>query len=283
MGPTACGKTDLAIRLARELPIEIVSVDASMVYRGLDIGTAKPSKSLLDEIPHHLINIRAPHQPYSAANFCKDAQQAIDTIFAKQKIPLLVGGTMLYFKALQEGLSELPSTDVLTRQTLLEEAAANGWESLYQQLSIIDPVSAARIHPNDPQRVSRALEVYRMTGKTLSAYFDEQKPAKSSYHYYSLGLLPTDRTLLHQRIATRFEQMLSEGWIEEVKQLLPVAESILMKTIGYKQICLYLQGIIDEKTMITQGVIATRQLAKRQMTWLRHWPDIKLLDPDKDI
>lgn len=303
MGPTACGKTDLAIYLAETLPVEIISVDSAMVYRGLDIGTAKPSQEILDQVPHHLINILEPNETYSAADFCQDTTRIMDDIISRDKIPLLVGGTMLYFRALQQGLSELPSSDSVTRERILAEAELIGWVGLHDKLKAIDPKSAARIHPNDPQRIERALEVYYLTGKSLSEHFEAGKKAemnkdnnsdenKYTYRYHSLGLFPQNRELLHKRIEKRFKQMLSEGWIDEVKALsakfskkLPVnffkeiTEFPIMRMVGYRQIGLYLSGKINEQEMIEQGIIATRQLAKRQMTWLRSWPDIVLLDP----
>lgn len=281
MGPTACGKTDLAIRLCEKFPFEIISVDSAMVYKGLNIGTAKPEPAILTKTPHHLVNIREPHQTYSAADFCEDVAQAVEEIFNKGKVPLLVGGTMLYFKALQQGLSTLPSADPATREKILSDAARLGWTALHEQLKGVDPESALRIHPNDPQRIERALEVYYLTGKPLSYHFHQKE--KLSFNYHSVGLFPENREYLHQRIEQRFKQMLAEGWVNEVQNLLESKQldfsSPAMRMVGYRQIGQYLQHEIDENTMIEQGIIATRQLAKRQMTWLRHWPEIRLLDP----
>ncbi len=285
MGPTATGKTDLAMRLCDSFPFEIVSVDSAMVYKGMDIGTAKPEQAILDKYPHYLVNIREPYQTYSAADFCQDVGKIAEEIFQRKKIPLLVGGTMLYFKALQEGLSALPSADPLIREKILNEAKVLGWQILHEKLQKVDPASALRIHPNDPQRIERALEVYYLTGKPLSEYFNQKE--KVNFHYISLGLFPQDRVLLHQRIERRFKQMLEMGWIQEVKKLLESQQldfvSPAMRMVGYRQIGDYLQGTTDEKTMIEKGIIATRQLAKRQMTWLRHWPDICLIEPFQNL
>jgi len=282
MGPTACGKTYLAIQLMQQFPIEVVSVDSAMVYRGMDIGTAKPDRKILQNFPHHLIDIREPWETYSAADFCQDANTIIEDILSRRKIPLLTGGTMLYFKALQQGLSELPSSDPDIRRQILEEASQKGWTAMHEKLSTIDLKAALRIHPNDPQRIGRALEVYAITGKTLTEHFE--KPLKSDEnHYQSIVLLPSDRKKLHKNIETRFHQMLSEGWADEVKTLLSderiTLESSCMRTVGYRQIGMYLQGKISYDRMISQGVAATRQLAKRQMTWLRPWPKAVFLDP----
>ena len=281
MGPTACGKTDLAIRLCEKFPFEIISVDSAMIYKGLNIGTAKPEPSILEKTPHHLIDIREPNEIYSAANFCGDVNKIAKEIFNKGKIPLLVGGTMLYFKALQEGLSTLPSADVAIREKILKEADESGWTALHEKLKIIDPASALRIHPNDPQRIERALEVYYLTGKPLSQHFEAKE--KLPFNYISIGLFPENRSYLHQRIQERFKQMLAAGWIDEVKNLLANKQvdfsSPALRMVGYRQMADYLKGEIDEKTMIEQGIVATRQLAKRQMTWLRHWKDIFLIDP----
>lgn len=287
MGPTASGKTDLAIRLCEIFPFEIISVDSAMVYKGLNIGTAKPDHATLEKFPHHLVDIREPNQTYSAADFSQEATKSAEDIFKRGKVPLLVGGTMLYFKALQQGLSILPSADPAIRERILNEATILGWQELHERLKKIDPLAAARIHPNDPQRIERALEVYYLTGKPLSKHFDKKE--KIDFNYCSIGLFPEDgkgRELLHQRIELRFKQMLAAGWIDEVKNLLQ-AEKLdfscpAMRMVGYRQIAEYLNGEIDEKTMIEKGIIATRQLAKRQMTWLRHWPDILLMDPFQD-
>lgn len=281
MGPTACGKTDLAIRLWEKFPFEIISVDSAMVYKGLNIGTAKPESRVLEKIPHHLINIREPNESYSAANFCEDVARIAEEIFNKGKVPLLVGGTMLYFKALQQGLSTLPSADSAIRDKILKDAEEVGWVALHKKLKEFDPESAIRIHPNDPQRIERALEVYYLTGIPLSQHFEEKE--KLPFNYFSIGFFPENRVYLHRRIEERFRQMIADGWVNEVKNLLSSKQlefsSPAMRMVGYRQIGEYLQGEIDEKTMIEQGIVATRQLAKRQMTWLRHWKNIVLMDP----
>lgn len=286
MGPTASGKTDLAIQLCESYPFEIISVDSAMVYRHMDIGTAKPSQAILQKIPHHLIDIIEPADTYSAADFCADAEKAVEDITSRGKLPLLVGGTMLYFKALQEGLTDLPSADPKIREQILQEATVNGWQSLHETLKKVDPGSAERIHPNDPQRIERALEVYYLTGKSLTDHFAQRRQfCAGHYSFISIGLFPENREYLHQRIETRFNQMLSAGWIEEVEQLISRQQlnfsDPAMKMVGYRQIGCYLRGEMDQKTMFNQSIVATRQLAKRQMTWLRHWPSITLLDPWK--
>lgn len=284
MGPTASGKTQLAIELARQFPFEVISVDSAMVYRGMDIGTAKPSADILREIPHHLIDIRDPSEPYSAAQFCHDANLSIKDIFSRGKIPLLVGGTMLYARALQQGLSLLPVADPLLRARLKEEGDQKGWDKLHQRLSDVDPIAAARIHPNDPQRIQRALEVYELTGKNLTTWHQEN-PASSMFDsIYSLAIIPSDRALLHARIAERFSEMLKAGWIDEVRclfergDLTPDLPSI--RSVGYRQIWDYLAGKISYLEMEERGVIATRQLAKRQLTWLKSWPDLVVFESE---
>lgn len=304
MGPTASGKSDLAFRLAEKYPIEIISVDSAQVYRGMDIGTAKPSQAMQEKIPHHLIDIIDIHDVYSAADFCRDASVAIEAIFSRGNIPVLVGGTMLYFKALQQGLSALPEANLAVRHQIETEAKELGWEALHEKLKSIDPESAACIHPNDPQRIGRALEVYYLTGRSRTAFFEEgrclddgKSPVCDSkrgiFHYHNIGLFPHDRARLHHQIEQRFHQMIAQGWIEETEQLLlKLSNNALnnniyvdypsMRMVGYKQIIEYLHNKMDKNAMIEQGIIATRQLAKRQMTWLRqpkHWPHMELLDP----
>lgn len=297
MGPTASGKSDLAYRLAEKYPIEIISVDSAQVYRGMDIGTAKPSQEIQEKISHHLIDIIDIHEVYSAADFCRDATIAIEAVLSRGNIPVLVGGTMLYFKALQQGLSALPEANLAVRTQIEEEAKIMGWEALHEKLKSIDPESAARIHPNDPQRIGRALEVYYLTGKPLSAHFTDDTLTHHNFNYYNIGLFPQDRACLHHKIEQRFHHMLSQGWIEETENLLKklscnnessnaiFVDYPSMRMVGYKQILDYLYNKIDKKTMIEHGIIATRQLAKRQMTWLRqskHWPNMKLLEPWKE-
>ncbi len=278
-GPTASGKTDLAVALVQRLPLDIVSVDSAQVYRGLDIGTAKPDAATRALAPHRLIDICEPEDPYSAARFVRDARREIAAIHAAGRVPLLVGGTMLYFRALLEGLSPLPPADPTLRRRLAAEAAAHGWQHLHQRLAARDPQAAARIHPNDPQRLQRALEVVELTGRPLS---DLQRSAGprllDECEVLAFGLLPADRAALHRRIARRFEAMLAAGLVEEVEGLrrrpglhggLPA-----LRSVGYRQVWAYLEGDCTYPEMVERGIIATRQLAKRQMTWLRggaHW------------
>ncbi|TDV51333.1 tRNA dimethylallyltransferase [Pseudomonas graminis] len=292
MGPTAAGKTDLAIELTKVLPCELISVDSALVYRGMDIGTAKPSKALLDAYPHRLIDILDPGQSYSAADFRTDALQAMAEITARGKIPLLVGGTMLYFKALLEGLADMPAADAEVRAQIEAQAASQGWQALHDELATIDPVSAARIHPNDPQRLVRALEVFRVSGMSMTAHREQQsaQSAQASasgrhqlpYTVANLAIAPTDRKVLHDRIAVRFRQMLEEGFVEEVVALRSRGDlhSDLpsIRAVGYRQVWDHLDGKLNRDEMQERGIIATRQLAKRQFTWLRSWQDLHWLD-----
>ncbi len=273
MGPTASGKTELAIFLVQHLPVEIISVDSAMVYRQMNIGSAKPTSEVLAQAPHHLIDIHDPREPYSAAQFCQDALTAIQDIHANGKIPLLVGGTGLYFRSLQQGLSDLPSADAGIRKKLDQEAAAIGWPGMHQKLVDIDPQAAGRIHPNDTQRIQRALEVYEITGLTLSEHY--QHSMAQSWHYPTVKIIiaPQQREILHDKIAQRFQQMLHTGLIDEVRALFergdldPSLPAI--RAVGYRQVWQYLAGEFDKITLEEQGIIATRQLAKRQLTWLR--------------
>jgi tRNA dimethylallyltransferase len=286
MGPTASGKTDLAVELTRHLPCAIISVDSAMVYRGMDIGTAKPSPELLAEVPHRLIDIRDPHDAYSAADFCKDALFEINTLLTEEKIPLLVGGTMLYFRALQQGLSSLPAANAKVRAQLLLDAEKEGWESLHTRLKQIDPESALRIHPNDPQRLQRALEVYLVSGKTLTQHCLEDARRPIDFDVLNLAIAPNDRSILHDRIHQRFEKMLSQGFIEEVDgffkrgDLSPDLPS--MRAVGYRQVWDYLAGNSDHDQMQERATAATRQLAKRQLTWLRSWDNLIWQDSEHD-
>lgn len=276
MGPTASGKTALACELVRLFPVEIISVDSAMIYREMNIGTAKPDATILAQAPHHLIDILDPLDSYSAAHFCEDVAMLTQQIQAKGKIPLLVGGTMMYFKALQTGLSSLPQADEALRARLMEEARTHGWNYMHQWLTNVDPLSAARIHPNDTQRIQRALEVYQLTGTPLSERIDV-KNEHSPQHYINFLLMPELREWLHQRIASRFSEMLMNGFLSEVEALLKkwplTAAHPAMRSVGYRQAAAFLQGEYDYSTFIEKGIAATRQLAKRQLTWLRHWPD----------
>lgn len=277
MGPTAAGKTDLAIELTQKFNCEIISVDSAMVYRGMDIGTAKPDADTLKLAPHRLINIRDPADPYSAAEFRKDALNEMADITAAGKIPLLVGGTMLYFRALLHGLSKMPSADAEVRAQLEQEAEQNGWVAMHERLASIDPRAAQRIHPNDPQRIQRALEVYELTGIPMSDYHDQQKTEDLAYRITKIVVAPADRSLLHDRIAARFHQMLEQGLVAEVEHLYQRGDlhSDLpsIRTVGYRQVWAYLEDEWDHETMVEKAIVATRGLARRQLTWLRGEPD----------
>ncbi|EMX8402233.1 tRNA (adenosine(37)-N6)-dimethylallyltransferase MiaA [Yersinia enterocolitica] len=284
MGPTASGKTALSIALRQRLPVELVSVDSALIYRGMDIGTAKPSAEELALAPHRLIDIRDPAESYSAADFRKDALKEMADITAAGRIPLLVGGTMLYFKALLDGLSPLPSADPQMRQRIEQQAAEVGWEALHQQLAEIDPVAAARIHPNDPQRLSRALEVFFISGKTLTE-LTKISGETLPYRVHQFAIAPVSRELLHQRIELRFHQMLDAGFETEARALFDRGDlhtdMPAIRCVGYRQMWSYLSGEIDYDEMVYRGICATRQLAKRQMTWLRGWGSVQWLDSDK--
>ncbi|WP_163836378.1 tRNA (adenosine(37)-N6)-dimethylallyltransferase MiaA [Spartinivicinus ruber] len=290
MGPTASGKTDLAIEIAKHLPCELISVDSALVYKGMDIGTAKPAPEILAEYPHHLIDIKDPAEPYSAADFRSDTLQLIADIVARKKIPLLVGGTMLYFKALKDGLAEMPAADDAIRQQIMAEASQHGWAYIHAQLAAVDPKSAQRIHPNDPQRLQRALEVYQSSGKTMTQYRQEQQLQQLSFPYrvISMAVAPQERKVLHQRIEKRFLQMVDQGLLAEVEALRersdlnPNLPSI--RSVGYRQAWEYLAGELSYEEMIEKGIVATRQLAKRQFTWLRSWPGLHWFDSlDQDL
>jgi len=281
MGPTASGKTALAVSLVERFPLEIISVDSALVYRGMDIGTAKPDAATLARAPHHLLDIRDPTESYSAAAFCDDARRLMADIVARGKVPLLVGGTMLYFRALLQGLDDLPRADAALRKELEAEAAARGWPALHAELAVVDPVTAARLAPNDSQRIGRALEVFRLIGTPMSALLDRAQ-TELPYRVLQLALIPSDRAVLHQRIAARFEAMLAEGLLDEVETLRRSyalnADLPSMRAVGYRQAWAYLDGDIDLKGLREQGIAATRQLAKRQLTWLRSWPGAVELD-----
>lgn len=274
MGPTASGKTDLAIQLRQHLPIEVISVDSALIYRGMDIGTAKPSKAELALAPHRLIDICDPAESYSAANFRTDALREMQEISAQGKIPLLVGGTMLYYKALLEGLSPLPSADEKVRSEIEAKAALIGWGGLHQELSKIDPISAQRINPNDSQRINRALEVFYLTGKTLTE-LTAQKGEALPYDILQFAIAPEQREVLHLRIEQRFHKMIELGFQQEVEKLYrrPDLNENLpsIRCVGYRQMWEYLRGDYDHDEMVFRGICATRQLAKRQITWLRGW------------
>ncbi|MDR3504524.1 MAG: tRNA (adenosine(37)-N6)-dimethylallyltransferase MiaA [Legionella sp.] len=283
MGPTASGKTALAIELVKQYPLEIISVDSAMIYRDMDIGTAKPSSEELQAASHHLLDIIDPTETYSAAQFCADAVSLADTIIQKGKIPLLVGGTMMYFNALQQGLSTLPEANPELRQQLEAQAAQYGWDALHQKLAQVDPKAALRIHANDTQRIQRALEVYYLTGTCLSDFLAQQQKEESTYTFANFILFPEHRAWLHERIALRFEQMLAQGFVDEVRRLQQkwslTTSMPSMRCVGYRQVLDYLHGNDDYSTMREKGIAATRQLAKRQLTWLRHWEEGTRFDP----
>jgi tRNA dimethylallyltransferase len=285
MGPTASGKTDLAIFLTEHFPVDIISVDSALVYRGLDIGSAKPSAEELEKAPHRLINVADPADAYSAARFRKEALKEIADIIQAGRIPLLVGGTMLYFRALLEGLSKLPESDEVTRKNIERQANEIGWEKMHERLAEVDVEAAGRIHPNDPQRISRALEVYEMTGLPMSQLQKEQRSEPLPYEVLKLALIPSDRAVLHQRIEKRFSQMLDQGLIDEVKTLWSrgdLHEDLpAIRAVGYRQVWDYLANRIDYTEMQERGVIATRQLAKRQLTWLRSEKDLTIYDSSR--
>ena len=282
MGPTACGKTDLAVHLMAHLPCEIVSVDSALVYRGMDIGTAKPDAATLARAPHQLIDIVEPTEAYSAARFQADALRLMAEITARGRIPLLVGGTMLYFKALKEGLDALPEADPELRAEIEARAAERGWPALHAELARLDPATAARLKPNDAQRIERALEVCYLSGQPMSALFAEQKAEPPPYRLIEIALIPSDRAALHARINARFRAMLDAGFVDELRRLRERyalnAELPAMRCVGYRQAWQFLEGEIDAAALYETGAAATRQLAKRQLTWLRSWQGAAVFD-----
>ena len=278
MGPTASGKTSLAVELVKRYPMDIISVDSALVYRDMTIGTAKPEAELLAVAPHRLIDIRDPSEPYSAAEFREDALLEMAEITARGRIPLLVGGTFLYFRALQYGLSDMPAADREIRASLEAEARRDGWETLHARLAAIDPESAARIQPTDPQRIQRALEVHALSGQPMSAFHHQQQAVELPYRLLKLALIPGDRSLLHDRIEARFMQMLAAGLLDEVRELFDrgdlSGELPAMRAVGYRQMWRFLCGQLEYDAMVEQAIIATRQYAKRQLTWLRGEPGL---------
>lgn len=272
MGPTASGKTSVAMRLTERFPVELISVDSAQVFRDMDIGTAKPDAATLANYPHHLINLISPEDAYSAARFRADALALMADVTARGRIPLLVGGTMLYFKALIEGLAELPQACAETRAVIDAQAAAEGWPAVHAELARVDPVTAARLHTTDAQRVQRALEVYRLAGRPMSALLAEGQTQLPPYDFLSIGLLPSDRSVLHARIAERFDAMLAAGLEGEVDMLRQRYKLTLdlpsMRCVGYRQIWEVQDGIAPRAEMRDRGIYATRQLAKRQITWI---------------
>lgn len=282
MGPTASGKTDLAVELVQRFPCEIISVDSAMIYRGMDIGTAKPGPEILRAAPHRLIDILDPAEAYSAARFCADARREIYEIMAAGRIPLLVGGTMLYFRALQQGLSDLPPADAAVRARLEQEARDHGWAYLHGRLAAVDPTAAARIHPNDPQRIQRALEVYELSGVPMTEFFARRTAEPWQGRIIKLAVAPSDRAVMRQRISGRFYAMVEQGLIEEV-QLLRQRGDLdrdrpALRSVGYRQVWDYLNDEVSHEEMIRKAIIATGQLAKRQMTWLRQEKEAQWFD-----
>jgi tRNA dimethylallyltransferase len=277
MGPTASGKTGVAVELAQHLPIELISVDSALVFRDMDIGTAKPDAATLTRAPHHLIDIIDPTEVYSAAAFRKDALRLMADITARGKVPLLVGGTMLYYKALREGLSPLPQADATIRTQLDAEIAQHGIEALHAKLAEVDAETAARLHSTDTQRVQRAMEIYLASGKPMSELIKQQEQNPLPYDVLSIALIPSDRSVLHDRIASRFEKMLCDGLVDELRALrdrYPLHRDMTsMRCVGYRQAWEFLEGEIDEAVLMEKGIAATRQLAKRQLTWLRSMPE----------
>lgn len=289
MGPTASGKTQLAIELYTSGKFEIISVDSTMVYQQMDIGSAKPSKQELMQAPHHLIDFIDPAENYSASQFATDAKRLIDETHQANKIPLLVGGTMLYFKALKEGLAELPASDKKIRQQLNDELQNTDIQQLHKQLHAVDPQTADRLHPNDTQRILRALEVFLISGKPLSKWHKEQQLSALNHPLLALAYAPADRAILHERIAQRFQQMMQQGFLQEVEKLFKRGDLNLdkpsIKSVGYRQLWQHLQGKLTLEEATEKAIIATRQLAKRQYTWLRSWSDIQWVDSldDKQV
>ena len=283
MGPTASGKTGAAVYLHSKLPVEIISVDSALVFKDMNIGTAKPDAATLASAPHHLIDMIDPTNAYSAANFRSDALRLMADITARGKIPLLVGGTMLYFKALEGGLSGLPEASPAIRAKLDAEAAKIGWPAMHNKLASIDSATAARLKPNDMQRIQRALEVIEISGETMSSLFVKQTAEKLPYNLLKIALIPSDRKILHARIESRFEQMLAAGFVDEVRVLQAkypelTPDSTSMRCVGYRQALEHLNGDYDVTELRDRGIFATRQLAKRQLTWLRGMDDILELD-----
>jgi tRNA dimethylallyltransferase len=282
MGPTGSGKSALAIRLAEQLPLELISVDSAMVYRGMDIGTAKPERALRERVAHHLIDIRDPAERYSAGDFVLDARRAAEQIWARGKTPLLVGGTMLYFHALTAGIADLPEGDAAVRERIDADAARFGWPTLHAELAKVDPLAASRIHVNDPQRIQRALEVFRLTGSTISSLQHARLSVFSDAEIVEFAMAPLERPELHTRISRRFSAMIEAGFVDEVRGFYArgdlTAEHPAMRAVGYRQLWRHLAGQIGLDEATAQALAATRQLAKRQFTWLRRRVDARWWD-----
>ena len=287
IGPTASGKTDLALALAERFPVEIISLDSAQVFIDMDIGTAKPDKSTLARVPHHLVDMITPEAHYSAAQFCRDARRIMADIHARNRIPLLTGGTMLYFKALTQGLADLPEADPATRAAIDAEAARRGWPALHADLAALDPDTAARLAPNDAQRIQRALEVLRLTGKPLGTFWHRQQPQALPCRLLTFALATPERQVLHARIARRFEAMLASGLVDEVRTLRQRYRLNLqlpsMRCVGYRQVWEMLEGLMPAGELADRGIFATRQFAKRQITWLRAFNNAGLIDHEMDL
>ncbi|MCP5090789.1 MAG: tRNA (adenosine(37)-N6)-dimethylallyltransferase MiaA [Gammaproteobacteria bacterium] len=283
MGPTASGKTDIAISLCKRFPCDIISVDSALVYRGMTIGTAKPDRDILQRAPHRLIDIRDPESSYSAGDFVRDARAAMDEIFARGRIPLLAGGTMLYFRALTEGIADLPGADAAIRRAIDEKAEQLGWPAVHAELQVVDPEAAERINPNDSQRIQRALEVYRVSGKALTAWQEEARAPEDDIKYLKVALLIEPRELLHARIATRLDDMVAAGFVDEVRRLRErpgvTRDSPAMRAVGYRQFWNYLENDYSLEEARKRALFATRQLAKRQFTWLRSEKEVFSVNP----
>lgn len=291
MGPTASGKTAFAIELAQRHNGEIVSVDSALVYRGLDIGAAKPDEAERAGVPHHLIDVREPWQPYSAAEFAEEARTVIEGIVARGRLAVLAGGTGLYFQALLHGLAPMPEADPALREAIAAEAAERGWAALHDELARVDPEAAARIRPGDAQRIQRALEVYRASGRPISAWQRDPPPPRLPLRVLRLVLAPADRAVLHGRIALRFDRMLEAGFLDEVRRLRALAplrghprplDLPALRAVGYRQAWEHLDGLVGAEEFRQRGIAATRQLAKRQLTWLRGELDARWFDPERD-
>lgn len=282
MGPTASGKTALAMQLYDRLPCEIISVDSAMIYKGMDIGTAKPEPELLERYPHRLIDMCDPSEAYSAAEFRRDALGLIHSARAAGKVPILTGGTMMYFNALKNGLAELPQADPVVREKLLTQAQELGWAAMHARLAEVDPISAQRLNPNDSQRLQRALEVYEITGKSMTELWSEQQQQQPDFPIVSLAVMPQERAELHQRIEQRFDMMLEQGFLDEVRALWDRGDLHMqmpsVRCVGYRQVWEYFSGQWDRDTMRFKAIVATRQLAKRQVTWLRSWENLNWID-----
>lgn len=288
LGPTASGKTDLAIEIVQRLPCEIVSVDSAQIYKEMNIGTGKPDAATLAKAPHRLIDFLDPAKAYSASQFRHDALQEMEAIRAAGKIPLLVGGTMLYFRALRDGLAKMPASNAQVREEILAKADREGWAAVHAQLAEVDPESAQRIHPNDPQRLQRALEVYLVSGKTMTDHHLQENAAQAAadlpFNLHFFAIQPQDRAVLHNKIAMRFERMIEQGLVAEVERLYARGDLDLsmpsMRAVGYRQTWRYIAGELRFDAMVEQGTIATRQLAKRQITWMRSWENLRSFDSE---